>query len=202
MKFVSYIIASQLGKLGFNEECVSYFLNPKSTCFTMITVKRQNINIGYTLRPTHQQVVDWFRERHGLVLDVFQQSEKKTYTGKWAVDISLLGVYVEAESYPYKAFDDYYKAWDFTILEALKRLKIDEKLFNSGLVKGATVFDKGTNTKALIELVDLGAKHIVLDSTFGKSSDGMARDVYIKEFGHDGRYSLTPEEAEKRLTIL
>lgn len=66
------------------------------------------------------------------------------------------------------------------------------------LKEGATVFDKQANTNVMVEKIDTSARTIVLDRNFGKITIRL-RDEYIQEFGNDGRYSVSIEEAIDRL---
>ncbi len=137
---VKYNVAIELKSKGFNQEVDAAFSKESGKfIFTDWGNIQSNddiddilIPLDFNLQndswlisaPTYQQVVDWFRISHGLVLDVFQEfNGEDAYTGFWEVDISELGVYKN----PHKiivedVFEDYYKAWDKAIEEALKHI--------------------------------------------------------------------------------
>ncbi len=63
--------------------------------------------------PMLQQAVDWFRVKHGIVIDVFQEfNGTDAYTGYWELDISKLRKYESPhEIVVNQLFDDPYKGW-------------------------------------------------------------------------------------------
>jgi hypothetical protein len=141
--FVSYEISLKLKEKKFDKLCLAYYQHIKESIqnVSFIIGKRdkytkiveENGDVVFVSAPTYQQVVDWFREKHNLVLDVFQELETYEglefdepqgdpyYTGFWEVDISKYKKYEETHIVEVKqVYKDYYEAWDKAITEALK----------------------------------------------------------------------------------
>jgi hypothetical protein len=70
----------------------------------------------------YQQIFDWFRIEHNLVLDVFQEfNGVDAYTGFWEVDVSELKNYKQPHKLVIEeVFEDYYEALNKAIEESLK----------------------------------------------------------------------------------
>lgn len=117
--FLPFELALKAKEKGFDQDCFNKYNNAGE----LIGLSEYSIQSDErTLAPLYQQVVDWFREKHNLVLDVYQEfNDVDAYTGFWAVDISELRKYrkphiVEIE----ETYADYYEAWNKAIEEALK----------------------------------------------------------------------------------
>jgi hypothetical protein len=55
----------------FDEECMAYFtLVTEKLCYAVSNVKKQDVYKDYTLAPLWQQLVDWFREKHGIHIEL------------------------------------------------------------------------------------------------------------------------------------
>lgn len=136
MKFVTPEIAALLKERNFDEPCFALY-NPRLIAVSQHwgstptgICKRLGVYLKdeEILAPTYQDVIDWFREKHGLVLDVFQEADERDeqnafYTGRWDTDISYLKRYKAQEEKPIPislCFDDYYEAWDYLIKAAIK----------------------------------------------------------------------------------
>ena len=69
-QFATYEIALKLKELGFNEECFGYYhINEGYTkgyafCYSENT-RTSDCSV---LAPLWQQVIDWFREKHGIII--------------------------------------------------------------------------------------------------------------------------------------
>ena len=90
-QFVSYEIASKLKELGFNEPCFGIFdVNNSVYCYAKCEYfesqeKAQymfgNDKIKVTLAPIYQQIVDWFRTKHNLFIElVIDQTAEPKFT--------------------------------------------------------------------------------------------------------------------------
>lgn len=92
---------------------------------TLCQYKDDEWNQGYTLYCTQSLLVKWLRKKHNIIVDIFQESKNKTYTGYWKGDISYYMVYQEDEL-PEKEITnkDFPKTLELTIFEALKLIKI------------------------------------------------------------------------------
>lgn len=73
--FVPYELALKLKEKGFNEPCLTYYYPDKelSDVFRggVLNSKCADVHVA---APTHQQAVDWFREKHGLHIEVWFDS--------------------------------------------------------------------------------------------------------------------------------
>ena len=67
--YVSFEIAGLLKEKGFDVECNTYFISDSEIC--AIPIKRDFNNNGiYLSAPTHQMVMKWLREVHGLFISI------------------------------------------------------------------------------------------------------------------------------------
>lgn len=69
-QFVSYDVAYKLKELGFNEPCISYYVNKKFKLKIYLN-KDYNLNSDFIIgnlvaTPLYQQVFDWFEDKHKL----------------------------------------------------------------------------------------------------------------------------------------
>ncbi len=126
--FVSYEIAKQLVDNGFNEDCLAYYyvgMNPEKEkpCLLNVLTKDFNRN-GITFScPLHQQAIDWFREEHGIYIEVLLANVFDINKG-WKLNITETiyetGKY--CESMGMFLDNDFYIAREKAIEEALKLL--------------------------------------------------------------------------------
>ena len=82
--FVTYEIALKLKELGFDEECINeYWFTCKKLRFSFESVKNiyhykrsnsDNNDISLISAPLWQQVIDWFREKYNISLEIFTLS--------------------------------------------------------------------------------------------------------------------------------
>ncbi len=126
--FVSYEIALKLKEKGFNEKCIAFYkgkyvgdglhaIGQHEGC----SIHGDNYDSGWNLEyppilaPLYQQVIDWFREKHGICISIYTSSTgfmpefdylNKKYFGKVAA--------IEFASL------DYYETLNKAIEEALK----------------------------------------------------------------------------------
>ncbi len=116
--FVNYETAKKLKEKGFDENCLAYYgfennLLPIDTDFHSFREVKDGI-----LCPLYQQIIDWFREKHNININLFHHATSQTYgyriTGKW--DEKTSGIIVD--NYFIKL--SYYSALDAAIEEALK----------------------------------------------------------------------------------
>lgn len=68
--FVSYEIAKALRELGFDEPCFGWFTD-NYLRISGVVEKKHVQGEDETLAPIHQQVIDWFREKQGIEINVF-----------------------------------------------------------------------------------------------------------------------------------
>jgi len=86
-EFISYDQALALKDLGFNEKSLAYWfnetpLNPEGQCLVYYRKPYDNVGITngiireYGWAPLYQQSFKWFREKHGLYVDIFVDDNK------------------------------------------------------------------------------------------------------------------------------
>ena len=82
--FVSYELALKLKEKGFDEPCFAHYQNSKGfipqrailASSSMLYYQQENINPSnqygdqFCTAPLYQQVVDWFREKHDIVVQI------------------------------------------------------------------------------------------------------------------------------------
>ena len=131
--FVPYEIALKLKEKGFTENCICYFTSHKLLSSKVSYSSGHDCECKWDAKydlelraPLYQQVVDWLRINHGLVLayDMCEMTCSYDPTEKYH-KFNLFkivnGKSCNALSYHanHSCFDSYYKAFDFIIDEAL-----------------------------------------------------------------------------------
>lgn len=112
-QFVTYKIALELKKLGFNEKCFAHYITSEgwkldctegSLCYKD---KPSNVQDEYSvLAPLWQQVIDWFREKKGIYIEITSWT-----TTDIMFDVSVKRVV----DYNWKElFEDYYWTNDYS----------------------------------------------------------------------------------------
>jgi len=121
--FISSELTTRLMAKGFNESCVATWFADD----TNVIYYGHPHNLRDIPAPVYQQVVDWFRIKHGLIIAYDMCEMKCTYNpAEKYHKFSLFKVIncnsVNALSYSaeHTCHDEYYKAFIFTIEEALK----------------------------------------------------------------------------------
>jgi hypothetical protein len=134
--FMPYNLAMIAKQNGFKERCFSMYVTdnyggtpeePKLISVgghwgsgigsSMIDVKDFQLKYEECPAPLYAQIVNWFRDNHGLVLDVYQEWDyADKYTGKWEIDISILNNYKPDKEKPtyggVTKFNEYNEAWN------------------------------------------------------------------------------------------
>ena len=105
--FVSYDIALKLKELNFKEKCIMWFdhgvlYHLHSSDYTLFILKENN-NFNL-VAPLYQQVIDWLRNEHNIILYVYIPNE----TGYFAHSLENKAKY-----------DTYYEALNNGIWESL-----------------------------------------------------------------------------------
>ena len=123
-QFVTYEIALKLKELGFDEECINeYWFTCKKLRFSFESIKNiyhykrsnsDNNDISLISAPLWQQVIDWFREKHNLWIQI----EMEYYDGITYnyVIIQNNGKVIKFED----EFHEYYEAREQAILKAIE----------------------------------------------------------------------------------
>ncbi len=133
--FVTYAMAKALKRKGFDEPCLTYYYesssgkprlnqDPSAALFTfnntqlsMCDVPEYTKKISRISAPSYLQAIDWFREKHNIVI----------YVKKDWFDGAALGycgiVDCDAGFVETKTNKDYYVALCDAIIQALKEIK-------------------------------------------------------------------------------
>ena len=136
-QFVTYEIALKLKELGFNEKCLaSYYTDDErnydkgdiydcrrklssSIDFDPFKEEFDNFYINsnetyYVSAPLWQQVIDWFREKHNMYIEI-------TYEGGLQKDTSLYSFQIWSNQTSNKSDKmNYYKCREQAILKAIE----------------------------------------------------------------------------------
>lgn len=122
--FAPYGLALLAKEKGFNEPCFTYYTSDSVLISGVVSQNLNNFNTDtFTVSaPLYQQLVDWFREEHEIVIDVFQEYDgDNVYSGFWEVDISELKKYKQPHALVIEeVFVDYYEALNKALTEAFK----------------------------------------------------------------------------------
>jgi hypothetical protein len=150
-KFVTYPIALELKRLGFDEECLAYFYNISKNRVTFklfnyidflnvqVCTNSEFSSTNYITAPLYQDVVDWFRETHLIEISassyyypnhygiVSQIGYSHKFNTEYSEDMygDGLGKRQKLEKvivYSERHFKSYYEALTQSILEAIKLL--------------------------------------------------------------------------------
>jgi len=86
-QYVTHSIALKLFNLGYSEDCMGYFINDYfiSTSTDSLSAeqinklnenKEHNVFLG---APLWQEVIDWFEEKHNLIITIFYSEIKQEF---------------------------------------------------------------------------------------------------------------------------
>jgi len=133
--FVTQDIALTLKEMGFNKECIAYYLNNGG--FVAITQNKPHFiteinknfepHIEDCTAPLWEQVINWFEEKHQLVIIIEPYTAKywtfKIYKISETIEIiCLCGCDVNLDGDKTKRYDDKYTAIKEAILKAINIL--------------------------------------------------------------------------------
>lgn len=119
--FVPYYIAVKLRKKGFNEDCLAYYLvgvGPDNRIALEIGIDNDlETLIERVPAPLYQQVIDWFREKHKIFIEISPIDS----WDNWVFRVYLEDIMSPFYSNPWNGeeYDSYHKAMIESINEAL-----------------------------------------------------------------------------------
>lgn len=116
-QFINYEISLDLKELGFNEECLGYYICRNSSygiddlLITSEYVDLLPFDSSSCKTPLWQQAIDWLRESHNITIDI-----AKIYNGtdNYHFAINLIWEYFEGT---------YYEAREAAIIKAIEIIK-------------------------------------------------------------------------------
>jgi hypothetical protein len=143
-QFVSYEISLALKELGFNERCLTCY-SDESILQNIYNIEEKEFynyyeisgyselynthedafpsnsetNNNYVAAPLHQQVLDWFREEHNIIVEVWYDNTQDDGF-PWLYEIYVNNKEHDHEGYFYDTFKE---AREEAILKAIKIIK-------------------------------------------------------------------------------
>jgi len=84
-EFVPYEMALKLKDLEFVQDCLAYYSSPDNLVINDLSnyqLEKYNLGIG---APLYQQIIDWLREKHNLLIKVSVGGDSNIYP-KWIID--------------------------------------------------------------------------------------------------------------------
>lgn len=114
--FVPYEIALKLKEKGFDEPCFKVYDNQS---FLQEEEVMDELKLEKILAPLYQQVIDWFREKHNLLIYAVPFKDHAADVNdplewNWTIHNKDVG----------RGLNDYYEALTKAIREALKLIEI------------------------------------------------------------------------------
>ncbi len=124
-QFVTYEIAKKLKELGFNEWCLNIYQDGEELDVSGYygfnnPVRNEKLKDDYPAAPLWQQVIDWFRMKHGIHINpsTYTESTDGEITGYYMGDIRHSSG--EILCYGDGNYSSYERAREVGILEAIK----------------------------------------------------------------------------------
>ena len=114
--FVNQEICQILNILGFDEDCIGFYKND-SLYITTVGFNANKEKVGALSAPTHQQLLDWLREKHDLHIFINMFDDN---TFDYTVTSRMFTSTVDYEDGP---FNDYHECLNTAFKNALKHIK-------------------------------------------------------------------------------
>ena len=127
-QFVSYEIALALKELGFDEECFGWFYLNKPSYIEYERCKLKECSNVHIPSPLYQQVEQWFREKHQIIIAVhaYRDLDAIDEVDQILWEFTLWDKeWNDTSDYTY--YHSYEEARDAAILEAIKIVKGEKK---------------------------------------------------------------------------
>ena len=112
--FVPYELAVKLKEKGFDYNCFAFYDSNNNIEYFCNLYKKHTNNsksLGATVSPLYQQVVDWFREEHNILISVDNDGREYFYVYTFLKD---------DDRHILDGYKTYYEALTKAIEEALK----------------------------------------------------------------------------------
>lgn len=133
-QFVTYEIALAIKELGFDKifrfgsDASLYNSKGEHIFYSNYGFMSSGLSDGYISAPLWQQIIDWFREKHNLLIHSPKPDEWNN--GKWAVKINSLDnsiIIAKFGSQPdwdiYRCINSYEEAREQVVLKAIELVK-------------------------------------------------------------------------------
>ena len=85
-EFISYEQALALKELGFDEECLGWYVSKTSQTLEIELVKQENLLRDAIIAPLYQQAFRWFREKYDLHSYIDRVYENGFYVYEYFID--------------------------------------------------------------------------------------------------------------------
>lgn len=119
-EFCSNEISLKLKELGFNEECFGYYLG--NSLFITNDIVYNSTNIPVIKAPIYQQIVDFFREKHNIIIEVWYDITQIDVDGfTWLYEIYVNNTEFEHDG---SYFDNFYECREQSILKAIELISL------------------------------------------------------------------------------
>jgi hypothetical protein len=117
-QFCTFEISLKLKELDFDEQCFGFYYEHIKTGFTVEVRKIQLNQLGKydTLAPLWQQVFDWFREKHNIIIEVWYDNSQNDGFN-W-----LYEIYVNDKEFDHDGsyHDNFYECREQAILKSIE----------------------------------------------------------------------------------
>ena len=131
-QFVTYEIALSVKELGFNEECLAcYSPHLGNGVFELTSKGSSNEKSSFNERfikagavngcsaPLWQQVIDWLREKHGIIIGFMNVNIHTNLEFMWCIS-TVEEIELNLPNKSERCFKDYPKAREQAILKAIE----------------------------------------------------------------------------------
>ena len=121
-QFVTYEIALKLKELGFDEKCSAVYRTGR--LYPILGFEKINsLKQSVIAAPLWQQVIDWFREQHLLMLSVFDSNTQNKFGFIGNVIFTYPLVLNSSKPLINMYYETYYEAREQMILKAIELCK-------------------------------------------------------------------------------
>jgi len=121
--FVPSGIALMAKEKGFDEECISFYSNGvlnmsriESFDWYIVNSEMEKQGLNYVSAPLYQQLIDWFRYKHGIVIWIETAPYAYTFNFRFYIETS------DNRQEGNKS-KDYYKVYNEALIEGFKLIK-------------------------------------------------------------------------------
>ena len=121
--FIPYKLAVIAKEKGFKDDCLKSISETGfENDYSILGAKNWNEMKGIVSIPIYQQVVDWFREKHSITIEINLYSRKFDVSNDFANMIFKITVIhpTKGDCVPRGRFQNYYEALNKAIEEAFK----------------------------------------------------------------------------------
>ncbi len=119
--FIPYGLAVILKGKGFDDECIAYYNHRRELLFMTMGLTnsdaKQSLPNGNITAPLYQQVIDWFRRKHNVYIEIEYSITELSNSS----EIHFQN-FINGDCPNERPFKTYYEAFNKAITESLKRI--------------------------------------------------------------------------------